>query len=362
MLQLRGRVVKKIPVWMFIVGALALLVAGKVAIDEKKPAAATRAAGAAAGRGGPTSVQVSVLKSEQLADKISSVGTILPNERIDVRTEVSGRVREIRFKEGGRVRKGDLLVKIDDRELAAQLARAQSELAIAKKENERQSDLYSQKVSSQREYDTAANNLGVAQAQFDLISVQINKTSIRAPFDGVVGLRNVSEGEFITSTDLITTLLDDHPVKIDFTVPERYASNVKKDDIVHFTVEGSTRVFDATVYALESIIDPGTRSLGVRATSPNTDGALVPGAFAEVQVLMPERTAVTVPSYALVPELRGQRVFLYKGGKADAVSVNTGLRTEDRVEITKGLAPGDTLITSGILQLKPGAPVTIATE
>ena len=236
------------------------------------------------------------------------------------------------------------------------------ELAIAKKENERQSDLYSQKVSSQREYDTAANNLGVAQAQFDLISVQINKTSIRAPFDGVVGLRNVSEGEFITSTDLITTLLDDHPVKIDFTVPERYASNVKKDDIVHFTVEGSTRVFDATVYALESIIDPGTRSLGVRATSPNTDGALVPGAFAEVQVLMPQRTAVTVPSYALVPELRGQRVFLYKGGKADAVSVSTGLRTEDRVEITKGLAPGDTLITSGILQLKPGAPVTITTE
>jgi len=349
---------------MFVVGALALLVAGKVAIDEKKPAAGTRALGAGgAGRAGAvTSVHVAVLKSEQLADKISSVGTILPNERIDVRAESSGRVREIHFKEGGRVRKGDLLVKIDDRELAAQLARAQSELAIAKKENERQSDLYSQKVSSQREYDTAANNLGVAQAQFDLISVQITKTSIRAPFDGVVGLRNVSEGEFITSADLITTLLEDHPVKIDFTVPERYASNVKKGDVVHFQVEGSTRVFDAVVYALESIIDPQTRSLGVRATSPNTDGALVPGAFAEVQVLMPERTSVTVPSFALVPELRGQRVYLYHGGKADAVSVKTGLRTEDRVEITGGVAAGDTLITSGILQLKPGAPVTIATE
>jgi membrane fusion protein (multidrug efflux system) len=349
-----------------VVVALAILVAGKVAIDETKPAAGTRAAGGggagAGGKGAATAVQISVLKSEKLADKISSVGTILPNERIDVRTEISGRVREIHFKEGARVKKGELLVKIDDRELAAQLAKAKSELEISKKENERQTDLYAQKVSSQREYDTAANNLGVAQAQFDLISVQINKTDLRAPFDGVVGLRNVSEGEFITSSTLITTLSEDQPVKVDFTVPERYASNVVKGDVVHFTVEGTSRVFDATVYALESIIDPETRSLGVRATSPNSDGALVPGAFAEVEVLMPERVAVTVPSFTLVPELRGQHVFLYHGGKATAVTVKTGLRTEDRVEITNGLAAGDTLITSGILQLKPGAPVTITTD
>jgi len=357
--------VKRIPVWLIVVVALAILVAGKVAIDETKPAAGTRAAGGAGGAGGgggATQVHIAVLQSERLADKISSVGTITPNERIDVRTELSGRVSEIHFKEGARVKKGALLVKIDDRELVAQLAKATSELAIAKKENERQTDLYAQKVSSQREYDTAANNLGVAQAQFDLISVQINKSSLRAPFDGVVGLRNVSEGEYITPTTLITTLLEDHPVKIDFTVPERFAGSVKKGDIVHFTVEGSTRVFDATVYALESLIDPETRSLGVRATSPNTDGALVPGAFAEVEVLMPERNAVTVPSFTLVPELRGQHVFLYHGGKASSVVVTTGLRTEDRVEITKGVAPGDTLITSGILQLKTGAPVTITTD
>jgi membrane fusion protein (multidrug efflux system) len=354
---------KRIPVWLIVVLVLALLVAGKVAIDEKKPATITRAqGGGAGGGGGPTPVHITVLQTEKLADKISSVGTIMPNERIDVRTEISGRVSEIHFKEGARMRKGERLLKIDDRELVAQLARAKSELAIAKKENERQTELYQQKVSSQREYDTAINNLGVAQAQFDLISVQITKTDIRAPFDGVVGLRSVSEGEFITPTTLITTLVEYRPVKIDFTVPERFAGSVNKGDIVHFTVEGSGRAFDATVYALESVIDPETRSLGVRATSPNADGALVPGAFAEVQVLMPERTAVTVPSFALVPELRGQRVFLYHGGKAAAVSVQTGLRTEDRVEITNGIAAGDTLITSGILSLKTGAPVTITTE
>jgi len=339
---------------------LAVLVAGKLTMDAKRHSGG--AASRSARGSGAVPVHVTVLHSERLADHVGTIGTVTPNERVDVRTEIPGRVREIHFKEGARVKKGTVLVKIDDRELVAQLARAKSELAIAKKESERQTELYQQRVSSQREYDSAANNLGVAQANFDLISVQVDKTDIRAPFDGVVGLRSVSEGEFITPSTLITTLLEDHPVKIDFTVPERFAGSVKKGDVVHFSVEGSSRVFDATVFALESIIDPDTRSLGVRATSPNTDGALVPGAFAEVQVIMPARDAVTVPAFTLVPELSGQRVFLYRGGKADAVPVKTGLRTEDRVEITDGVAPGDTLITSGILQLKPGVAVTITTE
>jgi membrane fusion protein (multidrug efflux system) len=355
--------VKRIRTWLVVAIVLAILVAGKLAMNGNRPAASTRAGGGAGrGAGGPIAVQIDVLKTERLGDRVTSVGTVLPNERVDVRSEIIGRVRAIHFKEGSRVAKGDLLVKIDDSELLAQLAKARSELAIANKEHERQEDLFAQHVTSQREYDSAINNLGVAQAQFDLTQAQIRKTDIRAPFAGVVGLRSVSEGGYATPTTPITTLMQDHPVKIDFTVPERYASQVKKGDVVHFTVEGSTRVFDASVYALESIIDADTRTMGVRATSPNTDGALVPGAFAEVEVLFPERDAVTVPSFALVPELRGQRVFLYRGGKAQAVSVTTGLRTEDRVEVVKGVAPGDTLITSGILSLKTGAPVTISAD
>ena len=353
-------IIKRIRTWLVVAIVLAILVAGKLAMHENKPAASIRGSGR--GAGGPTAVRIVVLKSERLADRVTSVGTVLPNERVDVRSEISGRVREIRFKEGGRVNKGDLLVKIDDSELRAQLARVQSQLLIAKKESDRQNDLYQQKVASQREHDNAVNNLGVAQAELDLIEAQLRKTDIRAPFSGVVGLRSVSEGGYVTPTSPITTLLEDHPVKVDFTVPERFAASVKKGDQVHFTVEGSTRVFNATVYALESIIDAATRTMGVRATSPNDDGALVPGAFAEVEVLFPERDAVTVPSFALVPELRGQRVFIYRDGKAQARSVKTGLRTEDRVEIVDGVAPGDTLITSGILQIKSGAPVTIATE
>ncbi len=340
---------------------LALFVAGKFAMDSARPASSARGGpGGRGGVGGPTSVRIAILKTERLADRITSVGTVLPNERVDMRSEISGRIREIHFKEGGRVAKGELLVKIDDSELRAQLARVESQLTIAEKESARLEDLYKQKVASQREYDTATNNLGVAQAERDLILAQLRKTDIRAPFAGMVGLRSVSEGGYVTPTSPITTLMDDDPVKVDFTVPERFAASVKKGDVVRFTVEGSTREFEATVYALESIIDAATRTMGVRATSSNTEGALVPGAFAEVSVLMPEREAVTVPSFALVPEMRGQRVFLLRGGKAESVSVTTGLRTEDRVEITAGVAAGDTLITSGILQLKPGAPVTVA--
>ena len=355
-------VVKRFRPWIIAAAVLAILVAGKFAMQENHSGASGTGGRSGRGPSGPTSVQIAVLKSERLADRVTSVGTVLPNERVDVRSEISGRVSGILFKEGERVAKGALLVKIDDSELRAQLSRAESEVNIAKKESDRFDELYRQKVASQREVDNATNRLSVAQAELQLIQAQLRKTDIRAPFAGVVGLRSVSEGGYVTPTTPITTLLDDDPVKIDFTIPERFASIVKKGDVVRFTVEGSTRVVEATVYALESIIDPRTRTMGVRATSPNQDGALVPGAFAEVDVLMQERESVTVPSFALVPEMRGQRVYLYRGGKAEAVAVQTGLRTEDRVEITDGVAAGDTLITSGLLQLKPGSPVTIATQ
>lgn len=353
---------KRVRTWIIVGIVLAILVAGKFAMQGSHSTALRGGSGGGRGAGGPTEVRVAVLQTEKLADRISSVGTVLPNEQVEVRSEISGRVSGIHFKEGGRVARGDLLVKIDDSELRARLSRAKSELDIAKKESDRFDELYSQKVASQREHDNAVSKLSVAQAELELIQAQLAKTNIRAPFGGVVGLRSVSEGGYVTPTSPITTLLEDRPVKIDFTVPERFAGMIKKGDVVRFSVEGSTRVFEATVYATESIIDAATRTLGVRATSPNQDGALVPGAFAEVDVLLPEREAVTVPSFALVAEMRGQRVYLVRGGKAEAVPVQTGLRTEDRVEITDGLAAGDTLITSGLLQLKPGAPVTIAKE
>jgi membrane fusion protein (multidrug efflux system) len=351
--------VKRIPPWVIIIVIIAALAVIKLAMHDGSAAGPGLLRSRGGGGGGPTPVDVEVVKSERMADRVTSVGTVLPDERVDVRSEISGRVREIHFREGTRVARGDLLVKIDDSELRAQLARAESHLLIAQKDADRERDLYDQHVASQREFDTAVNNLGVAKAEHDLIRAQLDKTDIRAPFSGLVGLRSVSVGTYVSPATPITMIQNDHPVKIDFTVPERYAASVAKGDSIHFTVEGSTRVFGGTVYALESDIDAQTRTMGVRATSPNADGALVPGAFAEVEVILPARDTILVPSFAVIPELRGHRVFVCRGGKAESRSIRIGVRTEERVEVVDGLAAGDTLITSGILQLKPGAPVSV---
>jgi membrane fusion protein (multidrug efflux system) len=340
-----------------VLGALVLI---KVGLLQGDSARIDGGRGAGDGGGGSTAVRTYVLGAQRMADRITTVGTILPNEDVDVRSEIAGRVERISFAEGSRVSKGQTLVKLADAELRAETARAESRLAIAQAEAERQRQLFEQELTSQREFDTALNEFNVAKAEADLVRAQLDKTAIKAPFDGKVGLRFVSEGSYVSPATPITSIQDDTPVKLDFAVPERYAGRLKPGDAIRFTVQGTSRAFEGSIYALEPSIDTATRTLRVRATSPNADGALVPGAFADVEIVMQERDTVAIPAYALIPELKGHRVFVFVGGKAEARTVEIGTRTDQSVEIVRGLAAGDTLITSAILQLKPGASVTIA--
>ena len=289
-----------------------------------------------------------------------TVGTVLANEEVEIRSESSGKVEKIFFKEGGRVQKGEALLKINDAELNAQLQRAQSRQAITEEQAERQRQLYAQKLASEQAYKNAENELNIAKAEVQLIQAQIDKTELRAPFAGTIGLRYVSEGSYISPTTRIATLQDYNVVKVDFTIPEKYAAAVKKGDKISFAVTGITKRFSGTVYALEPKVDPATRTLRLRASSPNPEGVLVPGAFANVEIVLQEKQTLTIPSFALIPELKGHRVFLYKNGKAESQSVTIGGRTDERVEIAEGLQAGDTLITSGILQLRPSMAVKIA--
>ncbi|MDZ7292501.1 MAG: efflux RND transporter periplasmic adaptor subunit [candidate division KSB1 bacterium] len=305
-------------------------------------------------------VRMQVIHLEKLGDRVLTVGTILSNEEVEIRSETSGKVDRIFFKEGGAVRKNEVLLKINDAELQAQLARAQSRQALAEQQAERQRQLFEKKLASQEDHDNAVNELNIAKAEVQLIKAQLDKTEIRAPFDGIIGLRYVSEGSYISPTTRITTLQDNHPVKIDFTIPEKYAGLIKTGDKINFTVQGVTRKFEGSIYALESKIDPATRTLHLRALSPNPDGVLIPGAFANVEIVLKEKETLMIPSFALIPELKGHRVFLYKNGKAESQSVVIGTRTDERVEITQGVQAGDTLITSGILQLRPGMAVRVA--
>ena len=306
-------------------------------------------------------VKAHVIKAEKLSNTIYSTGTIFANEEVELRSEVSGKVTQILFKEGSFVNKGDLLVKINDAELQAQLKRAESKVKLSEEKEFRQRQLRNSNLISQEDYDNTLGELDVNKADLELIKAQIDKTEIKAPFSGVVGLRSVSEGSYVTTSTIIAKLQNLNALKIDFSIPERYSSQVKIGDELQFKVSGSNTVFQAKIYAIEPKIDPGTRTLQIRAICNKYDRGLVAGAFANVELsLNNNNDAILIPSIAIVPELKGQRVYLFKNGIVTPQQVEIGIREEKTVQITSGLTVGDTVITSGILLIKPGSQVTIS--
>ncbi|OGV27679.1 MAG: hypothetical protein A3J84_06720 [Ignavibacteria bacterium RIFOXYA2_FULL_37_17] len=274
---------------------------------------------------------------------------------------MAGKIINIYFKEGSSVKKGDLLVKINDAELQAQLAKAKYNLKLLEDREHRQRVLLEREAISQEDYDVSLNELNVVKADIELVKAQVAKTEIRAPFDGVIGLKNVSEGSFVNTETIIATLQDINPIKIDFSIPEKYSGSVKVGDQIRFKVVGKDETYTGKVYAIEPKIDPQTRTLKLRAVYSNAARSILPGSFADVELILHEiQGALMVPTYSIIPELKGQKVFLYRNGKAFPQNVEIGIRTDTRVQITNGLAENDTLITSGILQIRPNSPVTIS--
>jgi len=348
---------KRITIGLICVAVLVLLAIPKITSTSGNSAAApSRRAGA----GGPLAVKAYVVAPSTLDDRIIVTGTVSPNEQVDLQSEVPGKITRILFKEGTVVKKGALLVKINDADLRAQLQRAIYRKELAEAKESRQRILREKQAISQAEYDIALNELHTSDAEIDLIRAQIEKTEIRAPFAGVIGLRYVSEGGYVSPTTRIASLHSVNPVKIDFSVPEKYYSLVRRGSRITFSVQGAERKQTGTVYAVEPRIDQTTRTLQVRAISENSDGEIFPGAFAEVSlVLKSDGDALLVPAEAVVPELEGASVFVSKDGKAEVRKVGVGARTEKSVQITAGLAPGDTVITTGILQMRPGSSLKI---
>jgi membrane fusion protein (multidrug efflux system) len=298
-----------------------------------------------------------VVKPETLMTIATTVGTVLSNEAIEVRSEISGKIEKIYFTEGSWIKKGDPLIKVNDEELQAKLLSAKSGQELAEREVERQAQMYGKKLVSEREYEAAMNSLNVVKAEIQLITAQIAKTEIRAPFDGMIGLRFVSEGSYLSPSTLITTLQDNSTVKIDFTLPEKYAGDLKVGNEIRFTIQGTPQVFKGSIYAKSPNIDPETRTLRVRARHTNISGAVRAGSFAQVEVRMHERMGITIPSFTVIPELKRHKVFIIRNGRAEEKVIEIGTRTDDRIEVTSGLGRGDTIITTAILQLRPGMAV-----
>ena len=314
--------------------------------------------GGAAG-GGPTSVNVYVVVPKVIANAIVATGSLVANEQVDIYPEIAGRIVQLNIREGQPVAQGSLLVKVYDGDLQAQLQKYRVVEENARRTEARNKQLLERGGISQQEYDIIVTNLKGALADIDLTKAALRRTEIRAPFSGVIGIRNVSPGAVITPQTLITRLQQLNPMKLDFTVPERYSSSVKQGERVNFTVEGSLAGYSGQIYAIEPDVDVETRSLRIRARVANTGRDLRPGAFAKVNLTFREEKALTIPSQALLPQTRGKQVVVVRNGKATFVDVETGLRDKSNIQITKGLTPGDTVVTTGLLFVKKDAPVKV---
>ncbi|MGF1585426.1 MAG: efflux RND transporter periplasmic adaptor subunit [Bacteroidales bacterium] len=305
-------------------------------------------------------VQGMVISPRQLNEFLKSTGTLMSDEETDLAFETSGRITAIHFDEGTHVRKGQLLAKINDRHLQAQLQRLMAQKNLAQDKEFRQRSLLERDAISKESYEQIVTEIEVLEADISLVEARIAETELRAPFDGVIGLRNLSEGSYVNPNTHIARLVKNKPLKIEFSVPEKYSGEIKSGFPVRFVVDGISESFDASVYAIDPKIDLNTKTIIVRALYPNTNEELKPGGYANITLqILDMNDAVAIPTEAIIPEMAGEKVFVYKSGRAQAQYVTIGHRNESHIQILNGLEFGDTLLTSGVLQLRPDMPVEI---
>lgn len=345
---------------MTILGIVILLVLPKLGLwnSEKKPSAKNDQSANRASSALP--VEAMRITTSKLDNVVVITGSVQANESLELKSETAGKITRIYFEEGRAVKKGDLLLQVNDVEIKAELTKQKFNKKLNEGIEFRQRKLLEKEAISQEEYDNALNKLNTSQADIAVLEAQEEKTKIRAPFDGIIGLRYVSEGALIATSTPIATLYNISPAKIEFSIPGRYSMQVKPGQKINFTVESDTSVFVGQVYAIEPQIDANTRTLKIRALAENTKGLLIPGQFVRVELILGVTDkAIMVPTEAVIPELNGHKVFISKNGKAQEVMVQTGIRKNILLEIVSGLHPNDTLITTGILQLKNGLDIQI---
>ncbi|MGL5112190.1 MAG: efflux RND transporter periplasmic adaptor subunit [Flavobacterium sp.] len=308
----------------------------------------------------PMNVSGMVIKTQVFENNLSLSGSIEANEQVEIRSEVSGIVETISFQEGSFVSKGQMLFKVNDLELKAQLIQAQTKEGLAAENSRRAKLLLQKEAISQEEYDVARAEFKSTQAQVQLIKAQIAKTVVRAPFSGKIGLRSISPGTYITPTTLVAKLVNIGKLKITFSVPEKYASQIKPNTTISFTVSGSTKPYHGVVYAIEPEIATATRTLQIRAIADNKEGKLFPGTFANVTLPLDViQDAIVIPTEAVIPIQNGKKVFISENGKAKEVKVEAATRTDAAILILSGLKAGDTLLTTGVMALKDETPVNV---
>jgi membrane fusion protein (multidrug efflux system) len=324
--------------------------------DKKKDAQQPKAGGARP----PVRADGYIVKTTLLSNTIEIPGNLVANEATEIHPEVAGRITAIYFREGAFVNKGAMLVKLNDADLQAQKQKLQIQLKVAQANENRSAQLLKIQGISRQDYEAMALQVSNVNADLSVIQTEIEKTNIRAPFSGKIGLRMVSLGAYISPATTISTISQVNQMKIDFTVPEQYTRQISNGQYVNFKVAGSNKNYAARIVATESNITEDTRTMQVRATVQGDQSGLIPGNFAKVILnFEPDPNAIVVPTQAIIPQARGKKVYVYNNGIAKFVDVTTGLRDSATIQVTAGLKAGDTILITGLLTLKPEGKVML---
>ena len=326
--------------------------------SQPRPAPAAKPAAAPA-RALP--VKVATVRTETLTDAVTAVGTLLANESVMIRPEIDGRIEAVHFQEGQLVRKGDRLVSLDAAEVEAQLTSAIAAANLNRSRLKRSEELFEKKFISAQALDEARENLNQTNAREAEVRARLAKTEIRAPFEGVTGLRQVSPGAYVKAGQDIARLEGIGTLKLDFRVPEAYLRQIRSGQSVTVTVDAyAGESFSGTIYAIEPSVDEATRTVLLRARLPNPGVRLKPGMFARVSLVLAQReNALVVPEQAIVPRGDGRYVFRVVEGRAVLTKVETGLRRPGEVEVTGGLEAGQIIVADGQLRLQDGVAVSL---
>lgn len=328
-----------------------------------KKGAGGRSAPGGAGGGAKAPVQVYVVQATNLSNQVAATGSVLPDESVVIKSELSGKITSLNIKEGQPVKKGQLLFSINADEAQAAIRKQEYNIKLFRDQERRQRTLLDKEYISAQEYEQANNLYLTAQSDLQALRATLDRAFVRAPFDGVLGLTTATVGTYVSPGSEITTLSRVRPVKIDFSVPGRFANQVRVGDVVRVTDEGTNEEYDAKVYAIDPQIDPVSRTQPVRALFANSKDELRPGAYVKVNLQLGKSTdALQIPTEAVIPEASGYSVYTVEGGKMVPKKVKIGIRSDKVIEITDGLAIGDTVIQTGILQVKPGDAVRVVSN
>jgi len=334
------------------------ILTGATACENKKKAEAANNKKAGAAK--TLRAEGYVVKPQSYSNTYTASGSLLPNEEIDIHPETAGRVTNIFFKEGTPVHKGQVLVQLYDADIKAQIQKLRAQRALQVKILDRQEELVKIGGISRQDYETAQTQIQSTDADIAYQQALLQKTKIVAPFDGRIGIRNISTGAVITTTTLIATLQQTNPLKMDFTIPDEYRSKLENGLNLQFTVDGRLDTLTGTISAIDVGADPVTRTLKVRALVPNAAGKLTAGSFAHVVIpFASENNAILIPTQAVIPTTRDKKVAIVRQGKVNLSTVILGDRTPEKVQVLQGVNAGDTVITTGLMQVKQDMEVKI---